>query len=168
MKKDPGTDAAANDTPAATYGVLPGANSSAGQDSEKEVIAYSTEEMAWGTEGGKQTLWVMNRTLNDIAFKVRCSNNKAFWIQPVFGVIESSGAAEINVNRNANVPIKNDKIVVCCAKYTIKDGALEAFFKRPTTITEDKEIHQIAAAPNAEQQGNVLAQNESQLTMMKC
>ncbi|RCN37033.1 hypothetical protein ANCCAN_17083 [Ancylostoma caninum] len=110
----------------------------------------------------------MNRTLNDIAFKVRCSNNAAFWIQPVFGVIESSGAAEINVNRNTNVSIKKDKIVICCAKYTNKDGKLEAFFKRPTTVTEDKEIHQIAAAPSREQQGNELVQNENQLTMMKC
>ncbi|VDM72527.1 unnamed protein product [Strongylus vulgaris] len=103
--------------------------------------------MDWTGQVEKQTVWVMNRTSNMIAFKVKCSNNRAFWIKPVFGTIESGEAAEIEVHYNAKKTLKsNDKIVICTAKYSPENGPLTAFFKLPTTVTEDKEIRQRAAA----------------------
>ncbi|ETN80895.1 MSP domain protein [Necator americanus] len=115
-----------------------------------------------------QALWVMNKTSKMIAFKIKCSNNRAFWIKPVFGVIESGNGAEIEVNRIPNITLKNDKIVVCCAKYSVEDGALEVFFKRPTTITEDKVIRQMAIAATHEQFPIEPRESEKQLTIMKC
>ncbi|CAJ0600232.1 unnamed protein product [Cylicocyclus nassatus] len=137
----------------------------------KEEIEYTPEQMDWTMEEGKQTLWVMNRTLSQIAFKVKCSNNKAFWVNPVFGTVESGGAAEIEVHRNGNKPLKNnDKIVVCTAKYNTENGPLNRFFKLPTTTTEEKEIRQrTVALPSQDQQrATAPAPVDNQMELMRC
>ncbi|PIO74139.1 MSP domain protein [Teladorsagia circumcincta] len=62
-------------------------------------------------KGGKWTQQINNRGDKKLIFKIRCSNNNAYRVSPVFGFIDASGNTNIEVIRLSGAP-KEDKLVV--------------------------------------------------------
>ncbi|KAK6053596.1 MSP domain protein [Cooperia oncophora] len=65
--------------------------------------------------GGKWTQKINNRGNKKLIYKIRCSNNNAYRVSPVFGFVDASGSANVEIIRLNGVP-KEDKIVF---QYTV-------------------------------------------------
>ncbi|KAK5965939.1 Major sperm protein [Trichostrongylus colubriformis] len=131
---------------------------------QKEQLEFNFDEMKWTQEEGEQTLKVTNRTPMKVAFKMKCSDNDVFWVRPVFGTMEIEEVKEITIHRKA-APPKVDKIVFCSAKFESTEPDLEAYFKKPSTVTQDKQILQIAVAT---QQRTSPRGTPQQQSLMQC
>ncbi|XGW29278.1 hypothetical protein V3C99_008807 [Haemonchus contortus] len=61
--------------------------------------------------GGRWTQLINNRGDKRLIFKVRCSNNNEYRVNPVYGFVDASGNAYIEVTRLNGAP-KDDRLVV--------------------------------------------------------
>ncbi|KJH48511.1 MSP domain protein [Dictyocaulus viviparus] len=128
---------------------------------QKEQLEFNVNRMVWNQKGGKQILRVTNRTPIRMAYKIKCSDNNIFRVNPVFGTVNTEEVAEIEIYRKAAAPIKEDIVVFCSVKYTPEENNLEAFFKKPTTITNEKCIYQTVEPDNA-------TNSKTSKTLLKC
>ncbi|KAK6731194.1 hypothetical protein RB195_007573 [Necator americanus] len=111
MAENPGQPADAAGQPPADQG---GAAAPAGGGGGPATATSLTAEPAQATvpaAGGKSTHKLQNPSEQKLIFKVKSSNNNEYRVSPVFGFVDASGNANLEVTRLAGAP-KDDKLVV--------------------------------------------------------
>ena len=81
--------------------------------------------------GGKTTLQLQNPGGVKMMFKVKCTNNNEYRVNPVYGFIEAGAKAPVEVIRLAGPP-KDDKLVVHFAPAPAGATDAQAAFKSAT------------------------------------
>ncbi|EYC16856.1 hypothetical protein Y032_0032g2532 [Ancylostoma ceylanicum] len=80
-------------------------------ESSKAPLTVEPPAATFPTTGGKLTHTLKNPRPKRMVFKIKCSNNYDYGINPVYGFVEANGNAVITVTRLAGAP-KDDKMVI--------------------------------------------------------
>ena len=72
-------------------------------------------ELRWGDSDEMQKVIILNRSTVRQAIKIKCTDNKAYKVRPVYAAIEPGKTTSILVLRQNGIN-KTDKLVILAAK----------------------------------------------------
>ncbi|CAJ0596368.1 unnamed protein product [Cylicocyclus nassatus] len=111
----PPADAAAAPPPAdagaAPPAAAPAADAGAAAAGGPPTLTADPPNATVPAAGGKSTHKLANPGAQKLIFKVKSSNNNEYRVNPVYGFVDASGSAQLEVTRLAGAP-KEDKLVV--------------------------------------------------------
>ncbi|KHN81592.1 Sperm-specific class P protein 31 [Toxocara canis] len=85
--------------------------------------------------GGVSTHTLTNPSCVRLAFKVKCSNNNDYRLKPVYGFVDATGSAPIEITRSAGPP-RSDKLVIQYKEAVADASDAAAIFKDGAPLGE--------------------------------